>query len=279
MRTMPLWLSLIGRLSRGLPYFRGKWRMADFLFHHWHAGTELEETIVLLRDCKMLLHLSDEVDNNIWWLGLGYETRPTAYFRSVLLPGLTVLDVGANIGFFSFVAACSGCTVHAFEPSPDTYRALVHNVSLNPKLSIIPVNAALADVSATLPIYGGDAENSGSNSLAASPGASVIANIRTARLDDLYAAGDFEAPSVIKIDVEGYELAVLRGAEELLRKLRPLLFIEVRDSHLRRAGTTRADLYAWLAARNYAAYGFDRSGRCLPLATPQDGLLVLFRPK
>lgn len=162
----------------------------------------------------------------------GFEKIELELTTSYLREGMNVIDVGANIGLYSILAAKligkSG-RVWAFEPSSETYEHLLNNLSLNSIDSIIPNKTALSDIpDGELPLKRspgcGDAERylsihpnhpSNSNTNADDPGDSEL--VKVTSLDsymDKYLADvkiDF-----IKIDVEGNEFPLLRGAENLL---------------------------------------------------------------
>lgn len=143
----------------------------------------------------------------------------------ILKSGDVVVDVGANIGthtvFFSKKVG-SGGLVYAFEPQRITYEFLCANLALNGLLNVVPVQKGVSDLSGeiTIPVLN----------------PSVAQNFAALKIEG-HAAGDLvhvqpldalelKRCSLIKIDVEGMELKVLRGAEKTIRNCRPLLFVE-----------------------------------------------------
>jgi FkbM family methyltransferase len=142
----------------------------------------------------------------------------------------TVWDIGANSGIFTMAAAGRGARVLAVEPDPFLANALMRTRSANPQLHIEVLAGAISDKrgTATLEISsGGRAANALSTyALGRTAFGHSLAQVLvpTLRLDDLLSVS---TPSLLKIDVEGAELAVFQGASRLLRQVRPRIIVEV----------------------------------------------------
>jgi len=136
-----------------------------------------------------------------------------------------VIDVGANVGTHSLAFANTAKRVYAIEPHPQTYLHLCANILLNQQWNIEPINCAVGDEDGPQIISDIDA------TLPATPmGARVGAGttpIRMARLDSLNLNADF-----MKIDVEGYELEVLKGARHTLMRNDLAVYIEIHHHEL-----------------------------------------------
>ncbi len=164
-------------------------------------------------------------------------------------PGTVALDVGANRGIWSWHMRRLGAHVHAFEPNPKLarqLRAALPEVSVHAcALSDREGEAELRFPVVRGVVYDGWATVETANRFAtlATEGERRVP-IRLRRLDEFRLARvDF-----VKIDVEGHELAVLRGGEETLRRCRPILLFEADDRH--RPGTVAA-CRTWLAGLGY----------------------------
>ena len=145
---------------------------------------------------------------------------------------LTFFDVGANMGLYSLVCAAmfDPVAVHAFEPTPAT-AAVARAAARANQLNIEVVEVALSDINGTATLHLSDNSDS-SNSLAAGfKVSSTSVTVPVVRLDD-HVASSMVAPTVMKIDVETHEPAVLAGAAETIAEHRPFIVIEV----LRRSG-------------------------------------------
>ena len=126
------------------------------------------------------------------------------------------MDVGANVGAYSLRAASIGMKVYAFEPNPENVKVLKRNTEIN-RLSIELLECALGSSE-------GNAKLSPNGALSrVSADGAVPVQVRT--LDS------FDLPTVdlLKVDVEGYELEVLKGAAETLERSHPDIIIEVHD--------------------------------------------------
>ncbi|HEX6042077.1 FkbM family methyltransferase [Longimicrobium sp.] len=160
-----------------------------------------------------------------------YEREQTALFEQLIRPGHTVLDVGANIGYYTLLAAVlvgPKGAVHAFEPEPRNAGFLRRHVEMNRLRKVTVQQAAVSDRAGTARFDFGS--GSGTGRLADSGAIEV----RTLRLDD-YCAEHGLAPSAIKIDVEGAEMSVLQGARQTLERHRPVLFLSTHGAEVHRA--------------------------------------------
>jgi hypothetical protein len=90
-------------------------------------------------------------------------------------------------------------------------------------------------------------------------------------LDAVVAALSIDRVDFIKADIEGWELALLRGAEKTLRRFRPAMLIELSQEHLARAGDRIEAAFAFLVTRGYAACELTPEGELLPVDAPRDG--------
>jgi FkbM family methyltransferase len=179
-----------------------------------------------------------------------YEPEQTRRFLATLRPGDSVLDVGANAGYYTLLAAARvgpGGNVWAFEPSPRNAAILRRHVALN-RLGRVRVEEAAASDREGTACFDGSG-GSGTGHLAEQGGTRV----RTLRLDD-YCAEHGIVPRAVKIDVEGAEGEVLAGFESTLAAARPYLFLSTHGQ------ATHRRCVEWLQARGYALEPLDAPG-------------------
>ena len=154
-----------------------------------------------------------------------YEPEQSGLFGQHIRPGDQVLDIGAAAGYYTLLSAkLVGTTgrVVSFEPDPNNLQFLRSHVSQNrlEQVTILPI--ALADETGTARFGGGTGTGTGR---LCENGASQVA---VRRLDDVAAEMDLR-PQHLKIDVEGAELAVLRGGEQTIKIHRPTIFLSTHN--------------------------------------------------
>lgn len=140
--------------------------------------------------------------------------------------GGVVLDVGANVGSHAINFARVASQVLAFEPHPHTYWNLCANVLLNQALNVTPLNFALGSRSGSTTVWNIDPTRPNTGMGICVDVGDLVVPIRT--IDEL----QLDRVDFIKIDVEGHELEVLRGAVETLTRLSPIVFAEIHASDL-----------------------------------------------
>src|SRR5437868_3654072 len=155
---------------------------------------------------------------------------------ALIKPGDTVIDVGANVGVYAFALARlvgrSG-HVHAIEPDPVSVARLRRIAARCGQIEVHPVAASDARGSATLhvPVYG--AKRLGALASLGTPGAGGAVQYESVSIDadTLDEIVPMSEPAFIKIDVEGHEMAALRGAERTIRRTSPALLVEIEQRH------------------------------------------------
>jgi FkbM family methyltransferase len=178
-------------------------------------------------------------------------------FRDAVRPGMTALDVGANVGAYSLLlgqwVGPSGA-VAAFEPAPDVHDGLRRHIHLNALDAIVtPVRAAVGAEAGTAHLV--VAKTPGESRLATSAdGDATTVAVPVTTIDEFCAQAHL-TPDFIKIDVEGAELDVLRGARETIRRTRGRLslFVEMHPSRWRSSGLTLTAVRAELDAQQLDA--------------------------
>jgi FkbM family methyltransferase len=208
------------------------------------------------------LQLSPASSSDRWLLEkkLGDDNPIRAAMREFLTPGDVFIDVGANIGWYSILAAARhGAEVYAFEPSQRELMRLRRNAALN-GVCIRTFAMALGDVDG-----GGSLRLSagGSHTLNRVDGPQALAQSGVAcemrRLDTVLGPEVLRRTRVVKIDVEGYEMSILRGMEGAFQQLRQAaMVIEVTPEWLRNNGASAEELYAYLSSRGWQPRGCVR---------------------
>jgi FkbM family methyltransferase len=217
-----------------------------------------DERYVIIRidnSFNMRLDLSDPVQRKMYFFGDYDERYEARLIRQVLEPGEVFWDIGANIGFFSLVAASvlnNTGRVAAFEPGELTFESLTKNIEINVFKNIDAFKLAVTDREGEATLYSSrDRADGLANIYAPKEGQTQSQSCRTVFLDKFSPEMELKAPHFIKMDVEGAELAALQGAEEVIRRAQPLLLIEMKAENLQMAGTDKAQIPQLLAPYGY----------------------------
>jgi FkbM family methyltransferase len=197
-----------------------------------------------------------------------FEAKAAEALRTWARPGTTVIDVGANMGFFTVRFARwvgPAGRVIAVEPETENLRLLRHRLDG----SGLTANVDL--------IEGVAAEESGILRLAVNPFHPAdhrIGNeglpVRAWTIDELVAARGWPAISLVKIDVQGAEVRVLRGARATIARFHPRLFVEVDDRALEEAGFSADLLFDEIERQSYRPY--DPADPSVPLSRSEAAL-------
>jgi FkbM family methyltransferase len=250
---------------RHTPLAKGRWRLtAHFLPLLRQVGDGMGRSVIRTRrGFRLHVDLSEWIGQHIYLTG-DYE-RPASELMSALAgQGSTVVDVGANIGFFSLLASqCVGPAgrVIAFEPVPSTCAQLRANLHLNGVGNVKVYGVALANAGGTVTMHEGPSRNKGLSSMRVIDGATETRLVPAAAFDDLD-VGDASI-GLIKIDVEGAEQLVLEGMMRTLAKHRPYLIVEVTERFLAAFGHSGRSLCALLEPLGYQAYEITDDGPAL----------------
>lgn len=192
-----------------------------------------------------------------------YEWRNVAICAAVCRPGDTILEVGANVGTetvsFADLAGASG-RVMAFEPDACNAEALRRLVAINGWRHVEVIEAAVSDRDGEVWFEETPSRAASGIGRVVREGASARAKpVRCVRLDTV-PGPNCDRVAAVFMDVEGHEVAVLRGAGELLRAHRPVLVLEASPALLARSGWGLADLTGRLDDAGYVYFRIGRYG-------------------
>jgi FkbM family methyltransferase len=193
----------------------------------------------------------------------------------------TFIDVGANLGAITIPAASHvgpEGRVLAIEPNPETASLLRRNLAKNLVRNTTVVQLACLDERKRSVFYVSASSHSGKSSLSAQNARSRQAvTVECDTLDSIVVTHEINRVDVVKIDVEGAELQVLKGMEGLLSEFLPVVILEIEPTLLESFSSRASDLCAFLAAKGYRAESIDStnvifkcpSPRCLTTANGQ----------
>jgi FkbM family methyltransferase len=217
-----------------------------------------------LHGYEMLLDLSQWSNRATYFLGRLYDLPTQLAMKSMLQTGDTFVDIGANEGHISLLgSSLVGTTgkVIAFEPNPAPRSVFQSMIDRNRIKNIELIPIGLSDSDDKL-ILSAPKINSGEGSFGRSnyPENLIDAVTCEVRRGDDRLAG--ETPGFIKIDVEGFELRVLRGLEKTISRHKPPIIMEMIASHLANADTKVDDVVTFMTGLGYEPFqiGLRRSG-------------------
>ena len=177
---------------------------------------------------------------------LSWNRQEYSAFKQAVSPGMVALDIGANVGAYAMLLGQwvgPAGRVFAFEPAPSPFNGLVRHIHLNDLDAVVrPIAAAVGDREAQADFL--VVETAGESRLAA-PGDPKAARLTVPVVTiDAFCARERIEPDFIKIDVEGWELAALRGARETIRRRGGdlALFVELHPSRWPLLSTSREAL-------------------------------------
>lgn len=209
------------------------------------------DATALLRDGRFLqCQLADRTQRTMYF-GL-FEPRETRLLGDLLAPGDTFIDVGAHIGWFTTVAArrVGGAgQVVACEPYPSNAVMLKGNLARNDCKNVRVVEAALGSRPGTIILAKAGGDSGGVTALDWAWDGRVEVPMTT--LDEI--AGDLGAIALIKVDVEGWEAHVLRGAARTLSQTECVL-IEINPEALRKAGSSPEEVFDLLRRAGFTKF-------------------------
>lgn len=194
-----------------------------------------------------------------WMYMEGAYEKQLVDFLKPHVTGKVFFDVGANVGSYTLALSKSAAQVYSFEASSANAATLGNFVQLSGVRTIEVVNKAISDQSGkTISLY--SSPDTGGNNTQFHDFGKGCETVSTITLDQFAADNNIGHVDVIKIDVEGSELAAFRGAHELLGKSHPVLLVEFHALVAKQAGWELVELYDLLMSYGYKAYELNRSG-------------------
>jgi FkbM family methyltransferase len=249
---------------RGLfRWYLSKFPLRDgkaFFYERFHTSLTPTDRYAVTRLDKgfaMKLDLADPEQLKVYFYG-HYHERYEAELVQKLLSGDDVFwDVGANVGYFTLVAATALANrgqIVAFEPGKNAYERLTENLALNSYENIQTFPVAVTDGEGEAVLHlAGDIADSSANLYQAAQAQAGQEVCRTVALDHFLAAEGLRPPDLIKLDAEGAELAVLQGAQGLMANSPPLWLMEMEEKNLAAAGASKAAVAEFLTGYGYRA--------------------------
>lgn len=253
---------------------RGKFKILNSVYFRYVAPTQPTTLVSSLSyGIRMNLDISEFLQAHLFLYG-SYELPSVRFMRRVLASGDVVADVGAQIGYITLAMATldpGRITVHAFEPEPLNIQRLRKNIALNPGVDVRIIEKAVSDANGAIRLYLSKDHNAGTHSTI-SGGTNVstdFVEIPAVTLDTYVREHGISALRLIKIDVEGGEYEVIKGAHETLTALRPIVLMELSDALQETRGFSTVEFKKLMKQFGYSAYTIADDGSLVPSSDEQ----------
>jgi FkbM family methyltransferase len=266
---------------RSMPPFRGKVRVTDALARIASITGGGWGTCALGTGATLRVNLSDRIERQMW--GGCYEPHVQETLAALLSPGDTFVDVGAHIGYHAVRGALAvgpHGRVFAFEADPHNFSRLAGHLRQFSWAVAMPKAVSSASGSLTFERSSQLGESGwGTLTTVRDLAKGEHVSVDAVSLDDWFSANRPERVAAMKIDAEGSEVDILRGAANFLNHARPAIVIEANDVVLRQAHTSALELTRLLRANKYDLFELEtRSLRLLPPDTAPQTLDLLAVP-
>ncbi len=229
----------------------GQWRAHAKLRRLLRANVDQEFTVTRA-GCCWQLNPADYTQREFFWLG-EKDSWDVFHLMRLVRPGAVILDIGANFGFYAltFARALARRTrIIAFEPFPSTFRRLSANIALNGLQDVIEAHpVALSDREGRARMWSRP-DNSGASAVLDEG----TIEVPVTTLDGFTREAGLDRLDLIKIDVEGHEESVMRGASDVIVRHHPVLLVEIDPPKLHRARTSPERVLRLLAELGYGLW-------------------------
>tara|TARA_R110000850_G_scaffold116505_6_gene232342 strand:- start:1436 stop:2275 length:840 start_codon:yes stop_codon:yes gene_type:complete len=248
----------LSKISRNLYVIPGGFFVTK-LFRKFFDGSSQPENWrnFEFRGVAMKVDIAKQMGAAIYWRG-AHDWAPIFVLEKFLKKGDTFVDVGANQGEYSLWAARKVGTpgkVVAFEPMQQLYDQLTENIRLNEAFhkTISPVKLGLSDKKGEVILYASADSNEGTNTIYNTDKFNIeIGKIQLDTLDEQLKELNVNEVNFLKIDVEGAELQVLKGAINTIKNHRPILLLEINKDACIAGGYLPEDILELLKPFNYS---------------------------
>jgi FkbM family methyltransferase len=250
----------------------GKTRVYEFCRDYINFY-DMRRVVRTTEGVKLYCSSEDLIQSFIMYFGM-WDPHITRYLQARLQPGDVLVDVGANIGYYTLLGSKlvgPAGKVVAIEASPRTYASLQQNIERNRAENVRAVNAAASNQRGTVQVFAGTPDNIGGTSIMPRHGA-VEATVDAFPLADLLDSEELARASVIKIDVEGAEAFVLRGLLDSADRIGKAteIIVEITPDWISSDGTSAEDLLDEFRALGFHTYELRTQGTADYLSKPRN---------
>lgn len=222
-------------------------------------GSKIRQARGKLNNALMELNLAEWKDRGTFFTGRWYDLPTQKLLDDVLKPGDEVIDIGANVGMFTLSArnlVGNTGSIHCFEPNPTVLAKLNRNIELNQFNNINVHSIGLSDIEDQFTLYVPHI-NAGEGTIGAFPESEYNKDECYEVLVDVKIGDNVlgkTSPRLIKLDVEGAEVNVLKGLNKLIDKCLPIIIAEYVPHHLSRFNHSFEDIQSIAQEHGYKIF-------------------------
>ncbi|HEX7362826.1 MAG TPA: FkbM family methyltransferase [Bryobacteraceae bacterium] len=224
------------------------------------------------RGATIVLNPNDPVISGALTLGC-YELQETAFFLKACRPGVTFLDIGANVGYYTALALSKmngNGRVIALEPDPESFRYLQATAAANGGSIAVCVQKAAARHHGRMTLFTSH-DNRGDNRLYSNELAQGSCEVETAPVDDILKSVGSPTVDLVKMDVQGFEPYVLAGMHRTIqRSPRMILLTEFWPHGIRSAGADPAQFLTGMERLGFRLYELSKKTALAPVLEHSD---------
>ncbi|NQW30102.1 MAG: FkbM family methyltransferase [Ignavibacteria bacterium] len=268
---IPMLANLLKLLLRHYPIERGKFKILNDVYYRFVPPAARPNARQTLKyGIRMNIDASEFLQSHLFLYG-SYELPTVKFIRSFLKNGMTAVDVGAQIGYLTLVMATidKSIAVHAVEPEPVNINKLKSNIALNCLRNVTVHEVGLSDKDGGIRLYLSNDHNAGTHSTVQNV-ANVSDNfvdINCYTLDSMMSDGRIKDCHLIKIDVEGGELEVIKGALNTLSNSKPVIIMELSDALQNARGFSTMEFKRLMQDHGYSSFTISDSGKLILSST------------
>lgn len=191
----------------------------------------------------------DWIGSNIFFGN--FEEEETELLQHLVSKDSVVIDIGANIGYYSVMLAKTAETVFSFEPSSREYELLRKNITLNRLDNVKAFKQALGSSNGVAKLFINDVNHGANSFIDTTINTGNFEEVKVTTLNEIILLESPTRIDIIKIDVEGWEHEVLKGSKIIIEKFRPVIFFESWKSFKKPFGTTVSEEIEFLMSLDY----------------------------
>ena len=240
--------------------------LQKFFFPYLADKYHKKDVIKVAGRFRMLLDTNEYLQAQLYLFN-AYEPETISFIENVVSKDNVTIDIGANVGYISLVLADlvgKNGKVYSFEAEPNNYEVLGMNKNLNDYNQIIAYNKAISEKTGVLKLYYSKDNNQGGHSTIFMEEYLTKNYVEIEALNlDLFADNEkLKNINLIKIDVEGAEMEVLKGFPNIMKNFKPLLIVEMNNQVQEKRGISTTDLKRYVCENyNYRTFNILKNGK------------------